>query len=149
MKNKITILATVASLLAIAGTDAAGKPDPRVPLADPFILCENGVYYAYGTYRSNEGIGLATSTDLVHWKMGEGEDGLALRKDDSFGARHFWAPEVYRVGGRYVMYYSAETHVCAATADSPLGPFRQAEKKPILERGGIDNSLFIDDDGRA
>ena len=149
MKNKIIFLATVASLLAIAGTGAAKNPDPRVPLADPFILCENGVYYAYGTYRSNEGIGLATSTDLVHWKMGEGKDGLALRKDDSFGTRHFWAPEVYHVGGRYVMFYSAEEHVCAAEADNPRGPFRQKEKKPILQRGGIDNSLFLDDDGRA
>ena len=97
--------------------------DDRVPLADPFILYEKGTYYAYGTH-SRVGITVA-------------------------GKKFFWAPEVYRVGGRYVMYYSAETHVCAATADSPLGPFRQAEKKPILERGGIDNSLFIDDDGRA
>ena len=122
----------------------------RVPLADPFILYEKGTYYAYGTH-SRVGITVATSTDLVHWKMDQGrsKDGLALHMDDSFGKKFFWAPEVYRVGGRYVMYYSAETHVCAATADSPLGPFRQAEKKPILERGGIDNSLFIDDDGRA
>ena len=124
--------------------------DDRVPLADPFILYEKGTYYAYGTH-SRVGITVATSTDLVHWKMDQGrsKDGLALHKDDSFGKKFFWAPEVYRVGGRYVMYYSAETHVCAATADNPLGPFRQAEKKPILERGGIDNSLFIDDDGRA
>ena len=124
--------------------------DDRVPLADPFILYEKGTYYAYGTH-SRVGITVATSTDLVHWKMDQGrsKDGLALHMDDSFGKKFFWAPEVYRVGGRYVMYYSAETHVCAATADSPLGPFRQAEKKPILERRGIDNSLFIDDDGRA
>ena len=122
----------------------------RVPLADPFILYEKGTYYAYGT-NSRVGITVATSTDLVHWKMDQGrsKDGLALHMDDSFGKKWFWAPEVYRVDGRYVMYYSAETHVCAATADSPLGPFRQVEKKPILERGGIDNSLFIDDDGRA
>ena len=48
MKNMIAIafLKTVAPLLAVAGTDAAIEPDPRVPLADPFILCENGVYYA-------------------------------------------------------------------------------------------------------
>ena len=124
--------------------------DDRVPLADPFILYEKGTYYAYGTH-SRVGITVATSTDLVHWKMDQGrsKDGLALHMDDSFGKKFFWAPEVYRVGGRYVMYYSAETHVCAATADSPLGPFRQAEKKPILERRGIDNSLFVDDDGRA
>jgi len=136
---------------ALVGAAAPRQPDMRVPFADPFIMCEKGVYYAYGTYRSGEGIGIATSSDLVHWKMnvGKAKDGFALHREDSFGGKNFWAPEVYRVGGRYVMYYSAEEHVCAAEADSPLGPFRQAEKKPILERKGIDNSLFIDDDGRA
>ena len=153
MKTGKTGLMSVAIMLA--GTlfgDLASLPrDRRVPLADPFILYENGVYYAYGTYRSKEGIGIAESTDLVHWKMnvGKAKDGFALHKDDSFGEKNFWAPEVYRLGGRYVMFYSAEEHVCAAEAESPLGPFRQTEKKPILERKGIDNSLFIDDDGRA
>ena len=127
------------------------QPDWRVPFADPFILCENGTYYAYGTCRSKEGIGVAISRDLVHWKthVGKAKDGFALHNCDSFGEKNFWAPEVYHAGGRYVMYYSAEEHVCAAEADSPLGPFRQAEKKPIFERKGIDNSLFVDDDGRA
>ena len=146
----VTALCGMAALGAVSGTVDTTPADDRVPLADPFILYEKGTYYAYGTH-SRVGITVATSTDLVHWKMDQGrsKDGLALHMDDSFGKKFFWAPEVYRVGGRYVMYYSAETHVCAATADSPLGPFRQAEKKPILERGGIDNSLFIDDDGRV
>ena len=46
------------------------------------------------------------------------------------------------------MFYTAEEHVCAAVADSPRGPFRQIEKKPLLERKGIDNSLFVDRDGK-
>ena len=146
----VTALCGMAALGAVSGTVETTLADDRVPLADPFILYEKGTYYAYGTH-SRVGITVAMSTDLVHWKMDQGrsKDGLALHMDDSFGKKFFWAPEVYRVGGRYVMYYSAETHVCAATADSPLGPFRQAEKNPILERRGIDNSLFIDDDGRA
>ncbi len=46
------------------------------------------------------------------------------------------------------MYYTAEEHMCAATSDSPLGPFIQEVKKPMLEgEKTIDNSLFIDDDG--
>ena len=34
-----------------------------VPLADPFILLHNGVYYAYGTH-SDQGIEVYTSDDL-------------------------------------------------------------------------------------
>ena len=152
MKARNTCLTSLAMLMAgvLLGGQEAPRSETLVPLADPFILCEKGVYYAYGTH-SKEGITVATSSDLVHWKMDQGRSkgGLALHGDDSFGRKWFWAPEVYRVGGRYLMYYSADLHVCAATADSPLGPFRQADKKPILERGGIDNSLFVDDDGRA
>ena len=60
------------------------------------------------------------------------------------------APEVYYVNNKFYMYYSAEEHICVAVSDSPLGPFRQAVQKPMLEdEKAIDNSLFLDDDGKA
>lgn len=47
------------------------------------------------------------------------------------------------------MFFSAQSHVCVAVSDSPLGPFVQKEKKPMIEgEKCIDNTLFIDDDGR-
>lgn len=125
------------------------RRDDRLFFADPFVYCEKGVYYAYGT-SARHGIAVATSTDLKTWKTGVGRarENLALHRRDSYGEKWFWAPEVYRRGdGKYVMYYSAEQHVCAALADSPLGPFRQVERKPMLESPAIDSSLFIDDDG--
>ena len=115
-----------------------------VLLADPFIMLYEGVYYAYGTH-SEDGIEVYTSDDLNGWKE---VPGLALHKDNSFGDKWFWAPEVYYVNGKFYMYYTAEEHMCAATSDSPLGPFIQEVKKPMLEgEKTIDNSLFIDDDG--
>ena len=46
------------------------------------------------------------------------------------------------------MYYSADEHICVATADSPAGPFTQSKKEPMIaDEKCIDNSLFIDDDG--
>lgn len=119
----------------------------EVDLADPFILEENGTYYMYGT-GSDKGIPVMVSKDLKTWKRPEGS-GIALHKKDSYGEKWFWAPEVYKVGDRYMMYYSAQEHICAAFADSPVGPFVQEEKKPILEDNGIDNSLYIDKDGKA
>ena len=115
-----------------------------VLLADPFIMLYEGVYYAYGTH-SEDGIEVYTSDDLNGWKE---VPGLALHKDNSIGDKWFWAPEVYYVNGKFYMYYTAEEHMCAATSDSPLGPFIQEVKKPMLEgEKTIDNSLFIDDDG--
>ena len=120
-----------------------------VPLADPFILLHDNLYYAYGTGADN-GIEVMTSDDLKEWKRVSGtESGLALHKDDSYGDKWFWAPEVYYVNDKFYMYYSAEEHMCVAVSDSPLGPFKQVEQKPMLEgEKTIDNSLYIDDDGK-
>ena len=129
-------------------SERSAPPERLVPLADPFILLHDGLYYAYGTSAA-DGIVVMISHDLKRWKRAEnGRNGLALHKDDSYGEKWFWAPEVYHVNGTFYMYYSAEEHICVATSRSPLGPFKQKEKKPMLEgEKAIDNSLFIDDDG--
>ena len=120
------------------------KEKSPVLLGDPFILLDNGTYYAYGTHASG-GIEVYTSTNLKNWKL----HGLALNKDDVWADRRFWAPEVYKVNGKFYMYYSADEHICVATSDSPLGPFKQTEQKPmIVDEKCIDNSLFIDDNGK-
>ncbi|MDR1742650.1 MAG: glycoside hydrolase family 43 protein [Dysgonamonadaceae bacterium] len=111
---------------------------------DPFILLHNGIYYAYGTH-SDDGIEVYASDDLLTWKY----KGLALNKKDSYADRWFWAPEIYAINGKFYMYYSADEHICVATADSPTGPFVQNKKEPMIaDEKCIDNSLFIDDDGR-
>ncbi|MBR2940216.1 MAG: family 43 glycosylhydrolase, partial [Kiritimatiellae bacterium] len=146
---KIAIQLTAAALFAFAAETAKAELKP-LTLADPFVLSHGGKYYAYGTW-SGHGIAVAVSSDLRTWTLegGRAAEGLALHKNDSYGEHSFWAPEVYRRNGKFIMFYTAQEHVCAAVADSPLGPFRQDEKKPLLERKGIDNSLFVDRSGRA
>lgn len=146
--KKIVIFAAflTAALLSACGNEAEGGK--VIPFADPFIYCEDGTYYLYGT-GSDHGIAVAVSKDLKKWEWPQGEEMyLALHKDDSYGDHWFWAPEVYKVGDKYIMYYSSEEHICAAESDSPLGPFVQKEQKPMREAKGIDNSLFIDKDGK-
>ena len=89
---KILTLALTALFLLPLG---AGS----VPLADPYILLDNGTYYAYGTH-SDTGIEVYTSNDLKTWKY----SGLALKKGDAWGSKWFWAPEVYKTGQGYLMY---------------------------------------------
>ena len=116
----------------------------KVPLGDPFILLHNDIYYAYGT-NADDGIEVYTSEDLQSWKY----VGMALMKKDVWADRWFWAPEVYEVNGKFYMYYTADEHICVATADSPTGPFVQSKKEPMIAgEKCIDNSLFIDDDGK-
>jgi beta-xylosidase len=117
----------------------------HVPLADPFILYHEGIYYAYGT-NSDDGIPVYTSHDLALWKR---HPAFALSKEDSYGDKWFWAPEVYYrpENKTFYMFYSAEEHICVATSNSPSGPFKQTLKQPMRTEKSIDNTLFIDDDG--
>ena len=72
----------------------------------------------------DEGIEVYTSDDLKTWKY----KGMALQKKDVWADRWFWAPEVYEVNGKFYMYYSADEHICVATADSPAGPLPKVRR---------------------
>lgn len=120
----------------------------QVPLADPYILLDGNTYYAYGTNDAN-GIRCYTSDDLRTWKY----DGLALHKDNTTETQWFWAPEVYRIRNKYIMYFSANEHLYAATSDSPKGPFVQVGSYQMESLIGsekcIDSHVFIDEDSTA
>ena len=76
--------------------------NPYFPLADPFLLYYNGVYYLYGTTEVSkqpkslndfstsdmgvDGIYVYTSIDLLNWK----KEGLCLKKGDVIGDKWFW-----------------------------------------------------------
>ena len=154
MKIRFLFLLTLVLFVGCNSADADSNDIPEfklptpIPLADPYILYEDGTYYLYGT-GSGDGIAVAVSKDMRKWEWPENEKYyLALHKDNSYGTYYFWAPEVYKVGDKYLMYYSSQEHICAAWGDSPLGPFKQVEKKPMRDPKGIDNHLFIDDDGK-
>ena len=140
-------------MLVLVGNSVTGKGKDKgpfpVPLGDPFILLHEGTYYAYGTH-SDKGIEVYVSDNLKTWsRPAQLPDGLALNKEDVWADRWFWAPEVYLVNGTFYMYYSADEHICVATSKSLLGPFKQEKKEPMIaDEKCIDNSLFIDDDGK-
>lgn len=154
MKSRTLIIATLAILAFACNPNTATQDSDvsdahrRVPLADPFVLLWENTYYAYGTH-SPDGISVFASDDLKTWYIPEGtRNGLALHKDDVWGEKWFWAPEVYHVNGTFYMYFSADEHICVATSEAPVGPFKQAEQKPMLDEKSIDNTLFLDDSGK-
>lgn len=125
------------------------KPqESPIPLGDPFILKVDTNYYLYGTNAAN-GIVVYQSKDLSTWSGPCGATAnLALHKNDVWGEKWFWAPEIYQIDELFYMFYSAEEHIAVATSESPLGPFVQKYKEPLLQTKAIDTHLFIDDDGR-
>ena len=145
MKQFILFLVSVILIPQIARSEGEVS---QIPLADPYILLENGKYYAYGTHDAN-GIRCYSSDDLIYWK----DEGLALNKANTTEKQWFWAPEVYHKNGHYIMYFSANEHLFAAVADSPKGPFKQVGsyqmEKLIGSEKCIDSHVFFDDDGKA
>jgi beta-xylosidase len=150
MTHRLTVL-TLIVLLGCSGLvpDIQETDKPLIFLGDPFIMSHGEKYYLYGT-NARDGIEVFVSDDLKSWSGPAGAiSGLALHKNDVWGERWFWAPEVYFINGTFYMYFSADEHICVATSDSPLGPFVQEIKQPMIaDEKCIDNSLFIDDDGK-
>jgi len=120
--------------------------NPVAPLADPFIFKEGDTYYLYGTGGSG-GYLVYTSENLVEWTA----RGYCLVKADipydmyNPNENGFWAPEVFKYGGKYYMIYTCQHRLGVAVADSPLGPFKDdAETYLIRNIATIDGHLFED-----
>jgi beta-xylosidase len=121
--------------------------------ADPFILRADDGYFAYATNNEIGNLPVLRSADLVHWRpVGDAMPQLASWVQPGRN----WAPEVLRLGGRFVAYYTASGReqgvqcVGRAVADSPTGPFVDDSDEPLLcdrAGGSIDASPFRDTDG--
>jgi beta-xylosidase len=122
----------------------------QILLADPTIFEENGTYYLYGTKEDHsipgEGFLVYTSKNLKTWEGPLGKtDGYALKKGDAFGTRGFWAPQVFKQNGHYYMAYTANENIAIASANSPLGPFKNKGKALEATVKQIDPFVFFDD----
>lgn len=172
------------ALAATASAPAAAAPDPRYrnpvsagfadTFADPVVVRgEDGFWYAYGTtdpLREGEGtfhrVPTARSADLVDWTYVGDAFGGDQRPAYAAPGAGFWAPDVRRVGDRWVMYVTVtdttvspdggDFAVGAATAPTPTGPWTFADEPVVAPRPGggggwlwtIDPSQFTDVDGR-
>ena len=122
--------------------------NPLFTGGDPFLLCHEGVYYMYftgGAEKDRPGFLVYSSTDLQNWE----NRGYCLVAEDVMGEDGFWAPELICHDGQFYMVYVADAHLGVAIADSPLGPFKQEEKKWLSEKNAIDGHFLVDDDGQT
>jgi beta-xylosidase len=150
---------------------AVAAPSAQAPLfvpvfaenfPDPFVLpLPDGEFLAYST-NDVQNVPMASSRDLVNWRWvrdARGGKRDAMPKLATWVKEGFtWAPEVMKVGNRYVLYYTAnhrrQDKQClgAAVAADPRGPFVDNSAQPLVcqfELGGsIDANPFRDRDGK-
>lgn len=141
--------------LAVAAT--APKPILEGFTADPAIRAFGDKYYVYPTsdkpHWQTTDFSVWSSPNLVDWK----NEGMILdiTREIPWGNIRAWAPDCIERDGRYFFYFCGDGKIGVATADTPVGPFKDALGRPLLEPGGkvdiytIDPAVFIDDDEQA
>lgn len=115
-------------------------PDPTV------IRGEDGLFYAYSTMRGGN-VPVYRSEDLVNWEHlgGAFREGEVPKFVPKAG---IWAPDINRIQGKYVLYFSMSTWggeweagIGRAVADTPAGPFTQTEFLFDSREIGVQNSI--------
>ncbi|RKG81605.1 glycosyl hydrolase [Corallococcus exercitus] len=129
--------------------------NPVVPVdcADPGVIHDGTQYVAACTSGgAANAFPLRTSKDLVTWTAA-GNIFPSTRRP-TWATGDFWAPEIHKVGTRYVAYFTArhqdgKLSIGAATATSALGPFTDLGQ-PLVHDAGmgmIDATFFYDTAG--
>jgi beta-xylosidase len=152
-RTRVPPTATATTLVVPEGQFV--NPVIKSDFPDPGIIKVGDTYYAYATNSGTRNVQLATSTDLVTWKLGPD----ALPDPGKWASLEFgniWAPEVIDIAGHFVMYYTAHDKtsnrqcIGVATSDTPEGPYKPAGDKALIcqveEGGSIDPSPLHDGD---
>ncbi len=133
------------------------NPVLRRDFPDPFILRVGDQFYAYATNSGKDRVQVALSSDLVHWEMQP--DAMPILRGWTLTSPGFtWAPEVMRVGDRYLLYYTSRDRksnrqcIGVAVSSQPGGEFKDTRNQALVcqvaEGGSIDPSPFQDGDKR-
>ena len=146
-------VAAMGENLTLLGEDAVkdrfiANPLPVREAGDPHFIKEGDEYFAFGT-GGPIGFNVWRSSDLRTFTKEK-----ALKKA-AWVSGDYWAPEVYKVGEKFVMFFTGrwkETgtlRLGVAVSDNPQGPYEDAIGAPLFDPGYavIDSSLFYDEAG--
>lgn len=122
-------------------------------LADPCMVYDNGYYYLFATGQADDGrfIPIHRTLDFVHWEFIRGAVEQGTPKEWNY--KHFWAPEVIKMGDTYHLYYTATpkesprnsgNRVGLAVSQNIEGPYKNVGV--VIPHGSIDGHPFIDKD---
>ena len=172
------VLAAVLGFASASQASSALRPGvdigsvPNVDLPDPWLVASGGHYFmflstSFGDPRTNIPVFEGTPG---HWRrVGDALPGLPDWAVPISRGGQTWAPEVFHVGNRWVMYSSPsladrryfaplqivgpETTHCILVAASafPQGPYQPVGSNPLVCQttlgGDIDAQLFVDRSG--
>lgn len=132
------------------GSDGGGRyanPLTSYSLPDPSVIrASDGYFYLYAT-EDIRNLPVFRSADLVDWEY-RGTAFSEKSRPDFLPGGGLWAPDINRIGDRYVLYYSmsiwGQEWTCGigcAVSDTPEGPFEDCGKMFDSSGIGVRNSI--------
>lgn len=141
-----------------------------LPLPDPAVLEDDGVFYVYGTTDRSAArtFDCYSTEDFNNFTL---HSNIYVPSANSYTKESLFAPEVYKIEDKYYLYYSGKTAgaksgINVLVSDSPTGPF--IEYKGLDANGNsvdytntcmifdtksgknlsiLDQTLLVEDDG--
>ena len=117
--------------------------DDERDVSQAAVLCENGKWYMYYSYRTVQGktlpgIRLAVSDDGIHWRR-TGKELLSCRPG-TYDSKYYEWHQVIKLGDDYVLlsecFDGKHWSIGAAHSKSPTSGWAQSDK-PIFESSGV------------
>ena len=155
MKIKSLFLGLTFSV-SLYAADKYSNPVIDYSLPDPSIIKgEDGYFYLYAT-EDIRNLPIHRSKDLVNWEF-VGTAFTDATRPDFEPEGGIWAPDINKIGDKYVLYYSmsvwGEEWTCGigcAVSDRPEGPFKDCgmmfRSNGIKVQNSID-PFYIEDNG--
>lgn len=154
------LAACVPAACAAAASGTYANPLTSTDTPDPGVMWveEEQLWYAVttGGGPSTGAFEMRTSPDLGNWTL----VGHAMPTTPTWAVNSFWAPELHRVNGAYMMVFTGRTAggqlcvgIARSTTGKAAGPYADALGAPLLQdpsgQGTIDATMFVDSDGRV
>lgn len=156
MKIKSLFLGLTFSV-SLHAADKYSNPVIDYSLPDPSIIKgEDGYFYLYAT-EDIRNLPIHRSKDLVNWEF-VGTAFTDATRPDFEPEGGIWAPDINKIGDKYVLYYSMSVWggewtcgIGCAVADRPEGPFKDCgmmfRSNGIKVQNSID-PFYIEEDGK-
>lgn len=129
----------------VPDAEARGMPDGRLYLYGSWDLSNRSEYCSHELH-------CFSTDDLEHWT----DHGVIFRNDEVFYGipwrkeTMLYAPDAIERNGKYYLYVcGSNKEEGVAVADSPVGPFSEAQPIQIADGDSIDPTVFLDDDGQG